>query len=89
MSACAGCNRDCYLQDFCMQLYMFPSMDIHELLMSELLHQLIKGVFREHLVSWVLEYLHVTHGEKKLLEIIEDIDCWYHFSFLFFLLHRS
>ncbi|KAN0129101.1 hypothetical protein V8E53_013097 [Lactarius tabidus] len=54
--------------------HSFPRADIHELLSPDLLHQLIKGVFQDHLVEWVLEYLHVTHGEKDALEIIEDID---------------
>ncbi|KAF8257099.1 hypothetical protein EI94DRAFT_1774628 [Lactarius quietus] len=54
--------------------YSFPCADIHKLLAPDLLHQLIKGVFKDHLVEWVLEYLHVTHGEKVSLEIIEDID---------------
>ncbi|KAJ7610408.1 hypothetical protein FB45DRAFT_1121445 [Roridomyces roridus] len=52
----------------------FPRTDIHELLSSDLLHQVIKGTFKDHLVSWVNDYLHVTHGEKRALEIIQDID---------------
>ncbi|KAI9511704.1 hypothetical protein F5148DRAFT_1274142 [Russula earlei] len=53
---------------------IFPQADIHELLAPDLLHQLIKGTFEDHLVEWVVEYLHITHREKGALEIIEDID---------------
>ncbi|KAH9019934.1 hypothetical protein EDB83DRAFT_2568069 [Lactarius deliciosus] len=54
--------------------YSFPCADIHELLAPDLLHQLIKGVFKDHLVEWVLEYLHLEHGEMVVLDIIGDID---------------
>jgi hypothetical protein len=40
----------------------------------DLLHQVIKGTFKDHLVEWVMEYLWVEHGETKALEIIADID---------------
>ncbi|KAJ7035186.1 hypothetical protein C8F04DRAFT_1099352 [Mycena alexandri] len=52
----------------------FPRADIHELLSCDLLHQLIKGTFKDHLVAWVNDYLHLEHGEKRALEIIADID---------------
>ncbi|KAJ7138132.1 hypothetical protein C8R44DRAFT_828463 [Mycena epipterygia] len=52
----------------------FLQADIHEILSSDLLHQVIKGTFKGHIVSWVNEYLHLEHGEKQALEIIQDID---------------
>jgi hypothetical protein len=52
----------------------FPCADIHELLSPDLLHQLIKGTFKDHYVTWVNEYLFVMHGETRALEIIQDID---------------
>ncbi|KAJ7195095.1 hypothetical protein GGX14DRAFT_321206, partial [Mycena pura] len=52
----------------------FPRADIHELLSSDLLHQVIKGTFKDHIVTWINEYLVLEHGEKRALEIIQDID---------------
>ncbi|KAJ7224045.1 hypothetical protein GGX14DRAFT_648209 [Mycena pura] len=52
----------------------FPCADIHELLSSDLLHQVIKGTFKDHIVTWINEYLHLEHGEKRALEMIQDID---------------
>ncbi|KAJ7671758.1 hypothetical protein B0H17DRAFT_1162102 [Mycena rosella] len=52
----------------------FPRTDIYELLSFDLLHQVIKGMFKDHLVSWVNKYLHLEHGEKRALKIIQDID---------------
>ncbi|KAF7354503.1 C2H2-type domain-containing protein [Mycena venus] len=52
----------------------FPRAEIYELLSPDLLHQIIKATFKDHLVEWVMQYLHETHGEARALEIIADID---------------
>jgi hypothetical protein len=64
-----------YLQPFTND---FPQADIHELIVPNLLHQLIKGVFKDdidHLVSWVGQYLESTYGKPRANKILADIDC--------------
>ncbi|KAF8992099.1 hypothetical protein BDZ89DRAFT_1097399 [Hymenopellis radicata] len=52
----------------------FPRADIHEILTSDLLHQVIKGSFKDHLVEWVPMYLELTVGKSQAKVIMDDID---------------
>ncbi|KAI0349284.1 hypothetical protein OH77DRAFT_1584128, partial [Trametes cingulata] len=52
----------------------FPRADIHELLSGDILHQVIKGTFKDHLVTWVEEYLKFTHGDAQGKIILDEID---------------
>jgi hypothetical protein len=39
-----------------------------------LLHQAIKGAFKDHLVTWVVDYLGITQTESQANKILDDID---------------
>ena len=54
----------------------FPRADIYELIAPDLLHQVSKGTFKDHLIMWVEQYLIVTHGKTCAKEILDDIDRW-------------
>ncbi|KAJ3742712.1 hypothetical protein DFH05DRAFT_1536467 [Lentinula detonsa] len=52
----------------------FPRADIHELLSCDLLHQVIKGTFKDHLVEWISDYIMASNAPNEALEILKDID---------------
>lgn len=71
LSLCGADATICYLQPFTSD---FPCADIYEMISLDLLHQLIKGVFKDHLVTWVCKYLIAEHGEREAKVILDDID---------------
>ena len=52
----------------------FPWADIHELLLPDLLHQLIKGTFKDHLVMWIVDYIEHNNSVTQGKQILDDID---------------
>ncbi|KZT19778.1 hypothetical protein NEOLEDRAFT_1077191 [Neolentinus lepideus HHB14362 ss-1] len=52
----------------------FPRADIHELITPDILHQLIKGTFKDHLVDWVVELLSLQHGSTRGEAVLAEID---------------
>ncbi|KAE9384731.1 hypothetical protein BT96DRAFT_1095978 [Gymnopus androsaceus JB14] len=60
--------------DFVPFTFDFPRADIHELLSPDLLHQIIKGTFKDHLVTWINELILKYYGTGRGEEIIDDID---------------
>ena len=61
----------CFSQPF---THGFSRADIHELLSPDLLHQIIKGTFKDHLVTWVTAYIKLEHSPAEAKWILADID---------------
>ena len=41
---------------------------------GDLLHQLIKGTFKDHLVTWIGEYLISEYGDTRGKDMLDEID---------------
>ncbi|KAH9021931.1 hypothetical protein EDB84DRAFT_1511344 [Lactarius hengduanensis] len=52
----------------------FPRANIYQMISPDLLHQVIKGTFKDNLVDWVCDFLVIQHGETRAGVILDDID---------------
>ncbi|KLO04121.1 hypothetical protein SCHPADRAFT_841012, partial [Schizopora paradoxa] len=52
----------------------FPRADVYELISPDLLHQIIKGTFKDHLVTWVNAYLVKKCGKARARKVLTIMD---------------
>jgi hypothetical protein len=54
------------------------------MLSPDILHQLIKGSFKDHIVTWVNDYIKAEYPDKQAKKIMDDIDLRYAYIFYYF-----
>lgn len=55
-------------------MVQFPRADPYKLVSFDLLHQIIKGSFKDHLVTWVGDYLEIKYGKRRAAATLDIID---------------
>jgi hypothetical protein len=63
----------------------FPRSNIHELMAPDLLHQIIKGVFKDHIVTWVVEWMGLQPNGKRIIAEMDRryaVNLFYSISYL-------
>jgi Plavaka transposase len=55
---------------------VFPRANIHKLLASDLLYPVIKGAFKDYIVTWVKKYILQIYPKAQAEHILADINQW-------------